>query len=54
MAEYPERIKRIFVAGTVNKAGCYGVKLYHNGEFKEILVDDFFPCQKNSISPSGY
>ena len=43
LAEYPERIKRIFLTQTINEAGCYAVQLYINGERRTVVVDDYFP-----------
>ena len=34
----------MFESKTYNEAGCYCVWLSHDGEFKPIIVDDFFPC----------
>ena len=43
IAEQPSRIKNLFLTQSVNKAGCYAVKLYVNGEPKTVVVDDYFP-----------
>ena len=43
LAEYPERIKKIFITDSVNEAGCYAVSLFVNGERKTVVVDDYFP-----------
>ncbi len=48
MAEFPARIKEIFLTDVVNEAGCYGVSLCINGEFKDIYVDDLIPCHLNA------
>ena len=32
LAEYPERIKKIFLTDEVNAAGCYAATVYINGE----------------------
>ena len=53
MAEFPERVKRIFVNTETNEAGVYAIKLCINGEFKEIIVDDLFPCVANAAG-NGY
>ena len=43
LAEYPERIKKIFQTHEVNEAGCYAVNIYVNGEPRTVVVDDYFP-----------
>ena len=43
LAEYPERIKKIFITESVNEAGCYAVSLFINGERRTVVVDDYFP-----------
>ena len=43
IAEYPNRIKKIFLTHEVNEAGCYAVQMYINGERRTIVVDDYFP-----------
>eukprot|EP00828_Plagiopyla_frontata_P014260 TRINITY_DN1876_c0_g1_i3.p2 TRINITY_DN1876_c0_g1~~TRINITY_DN1876_c0_g1_i3.p2 ORF type:complete len:261 (-),score=27.10 TRINITY_DN1876_c0_g1_i3:1164-1946(-) len=44
IAEFPSRIKRIFVTRKINNFGIYSVKLCHFGEWKTVVVDDYFPC----------
>ena len=51
MAEWPERIKQIFVTKQVNTCGCYCVKVCEMGEWKEVIVDDCFPCDKYTKKP---
>jgi len=48
IAENPERIKVIFVNPNLNSAGIYGVKFCINGQFKQVVVDDFLPVYKSS------
>jgi len=43
LAENPDRVKSIFLVSDVNKAGCYALKLYVNGEPQIVVVDDYFP-----------
>lgn len=43
LAEYPERVKNIFITQEVNEAGCYAVNLCVNGEARTVVVDDYFP-----------
>ena len=43
LAEYPDRIKRIFITKEVNDAGIYACHFYINGEKRTVVVDDYFP-----------
>ena len=43
LAEFPKRIKEIFITEEVNEAGCYAMYFYINGERKVVVVDDYFP-----------
>jgi calpain-15 len=47
LAEFPARVKRIFITKETNKAGCYAVSLYINGEMKTVVVDDRFPYNED-------
>lgn len=50
LAEYPKRIKDIFINKEFNKAGIYAVEFYVDGFKKKIIVDDFVPIQdKDSL-----
>ena len=44
IAEFPWRIKRLFVTKRINDYGIYCVKMCHFGEWQTIVVDDYFPC----------
>ena len=46
LAEQPHRIKRLFINDRENKFGVYGVRICKNGEWKEVVVDDRFPCYR--------
>ena len=54
IAEFNQRIKQIFVTTEVNKAGCYAVRLCLNGEFRTIVVDDYFPCSPTGDGESAF
>ena len=43
LAEFPDRIKRIFITKDVNDAGIYACSFYINGEKRTVVVDDYFP-----------
>ncbi|KRX06827.1 hypothetical protein PPERSA_11472 [Pseudocohnilembus persalinus] len=47
LAEKPGIIKRLFKTKLVNEHGLYSIWLCINGEWKEILLDQYFPCYQN-------
>lgn len=51
LAEWPDRIRKLFVTKQANTCGCYCVKICDMGEWKEVVVDDFFPCDKYTKKP---
>ena len=48
IAEYPDRIAKMFLTKKVNEAGCYAVIMYINGEKHTVVVDDYFPYDSES------
>ena len=54
MAEFPERVKRLFELTGVNQNSCYLVKFCINGEFVEVMIDDYFPWIPSRSAPTGY
>lgn len=50
LAEWPQRIRSLFVSKEPNEAGVYIVRLYLNGALTEIAVDDYFPCKKGQFA----
>lgn len=44
IAEMPNLVERLFLTKEYNEEGIYRVKLFKNGEWMEIVVDDYFPC----------
>ncbi len=42
-AEWPERLRGIFLTQTPNAAGIYTMRLFVNGELTDITVDEYFP-----------
>ena len=51
LAETPARVMKIFLNTTSNKYGLYSILLYPDGNMKEIIVDDYIPCDENSELP---
>ena len=44
LAEKPSRITKLFLNDKQNNLGVYGLKICKNGEWKEVVVDDYIPC----------
>ena len=44
LTERPERIEKLFELSERNDQGIWAVKLYKNGEHREIIMDDYIPC----------
>ena len=51
LAEIPERILKLFKTKEINPYGCYAVQICEMGEWKEIVVDDLFPCKNRNALP---
>lgn len=45
--EIPKLIENIFITKQRSPEGCYMLRLFHNGEWKMVIVDDSFPCDEN-------
>ena len=45
LAEWPRRVRELFITTEPNEAGVYRLKLYLNGVATEITVDEYFPCK---------
>ena len=52
LAEYPERIKSIFITRTTNQAGCYALQVYISGYLQILVLDDFIPCKPKTNEPA--
>lgn len=44
LSEKPNRIRNLFLNDKQNNLGVYGLRICKNGEWKEVVVDDFIPC----------
>ena len=44
LAEVPDRITRLFLTDRLNDYGIFAVNIKKNGEAKEVVIDDYFPC----------
>mmetsp|Transcript_40164 Transcript_40164/g.95416 ORF Transcript_40164/g.95416 Transcript_40164/m.95416 type:complete len:189 (-) Transcript_40164:1451-2017(-) len=51
LAEDPERVKRLFLVRDYNKAGIYAVRLFWEGTWETVVVDNYFPyCPRSKAS----
>ena len=51
LAEFPQRVKNIFVNSELNTLGIYIAKFYFNGIPQHIVIDDYFPCNGDKRDP---
>ena len=47
VAAHPDLMREVFPIQETTKHGCYGVRLFKNGKWTPVLVDDRFPVQRN-------
>ncbi|EAR84269.2 calpain family cysteine protease (macronuclear) [Tetrahymena thermophila SB210] len=52
LAEWPDRIRNLFSLDKPNPYGCHCVKICDKGEWREVIVDQFFPCVSAARGPS--
>lgn len=50
LGEKPYRISNLFLNKKSNLQGIYGIKLNHEGEWREIVIDDYLPCDSKKKS----
>ncbi|KAL0483550.1 calpain [Acrasis kona] len=50
---FPDVLKRLFVYSN-EKEGKYTVRLYHNGKWNEVTVDDRIPCGSDGLPAYGH
>jgi len=53
LAERPQAVERLLVTREVNPCGAYQVRLCHNGQWKVVIVDDYFPVTVATADPSN-
>jgi len=52
LCEIPNRIKKLFISDKINSTSqVVGVRLCKDGEWKEILVDNYLPCDNRKKVP---
>ena len=47
----PSRIRKLFITEAINDYGIYAVNICKNGEWRHVIIDDFFPCSNASMGP---
>ena len=47
LAERPGMVRRLFITQEYNKEGIYKIKLWKNGEWVIVTVDDYIPWRYN-------
>ena len=40
-------INQLFLTKEITSVGCYAVKFVWKGTWREIIIDDYFPCRNN-------
>ena len=50
LSEKPSRITSLFLTDKQNNLGVYGMRVCKNGEWKEVVVDDYIPCWKDGAA----
>ena len=51
LLKYPQMIYQLFKTLTIPKNNCYQIMMKINSEWKIIIIDDFFPCNKKNNFP---
>ena len=51
MVKYPQMIYQLFKTIKIPKNNCYQITMKINGEWKIIIIDDYFPCNKKNNFP---
>ena len=51
LLKYPQMIYQLFKTLTIPKNNCYQILMKINSEWKIIIIDDFFPCNKKNNFP---
>ena len=50
LAEQGFRIKNLFPSLEISPNGIYMARILHNGEYQEVVIDDYFPVNENNKS----
>jgi hypothetical protein len=49
LAEFPNLIDRLFIDKYYNSYGLYTLKLFINGTWEKVYIDDYIPCFPKSV-----
>ena len=52
LSEKPNLVKRLFLTRKYNKDGIYGVFLCDTGDWRLVIIDDYFPCTSVTSGPA--
>ena len=53
LAELPQRIRKLFISKKVNETvGAFCVNICHEGEWRAVYIDDYFPCFPDGSGPA--
>lgn len=50
LAERPSFVLRLFESNEYNSQGCYSIWLCIDGEWKNVILDDFFPVSRKDVN----
>lgn len=48
-AEFPSLIDRVFIDKIYNSYGVYTLRLFINGTWEKIFIDDYIPCFPKTV-----
>lgn len=51
LAQYPARLKKVFLEKKVNERGIYAFRFFHQGQLRVVTIDDFIPLDMRGRSP---
>jgi len=52
MAEWPDRIKKVFITKSKSRSGAYSMKICDLGVWRTVTVDDYIPLSRRSGKPA--
>ena len=52
LAERPNLVMRLFHKDVVTTQGVYGIWICENGEWRNVIIDDYFPCKNEYTGPA--
>ena len=52
LAQNPARIRGLFISTKMNEEGVYCLRMCHEGIWRAVIVDDYFPCLGDRSGPA--